>query len=64
MWAPVSLGISSKTLKDEVKFSLKLTNKNKRPFFIHRFCDEFSAVAAKDESYGQCENYVSDWIAF
>jgi hypothetical protein len=47
MLAPVSLGVSSKTLKHKAKFSHKLTNKSKQPYFIHRFCDEISTSASK-----------------
>jgi hypothetical protein len=60
MWAPVSLSVSSKTLKHKKKFSHILTDNSKRPYFIHRFCDEYSTTAAMDppllESYGQCVN--------
>jgi hypothetical protein len=57
MWAPVSLGVSSKTLKLKVKFSrqwaaaCRLWNSvdnSKRPFLINRFCDEYSSAAAMD----------------
>jgi hypothetical protein len=46
MWVPDSLGVSGKTLKHKVKFTHKLTDSSKRPYFIHRFCDEISTAAA------------------
>jgi hypothetical protein len=42
MWAPVTLGVSGKTLKNNVKSTHKLTDSSKRPYFIHRSCDEIS----------------------
>jgi hypothetical protein len=51
MWAPlapVSLSVSSKTFKHKTKFSHILSDNSKRPYFIHRFCDEYSTVAAMD----------------
>jgi hypothetical protein len=53
MRTPVSLSVSSKTLKYKTKFSHILTDNSKRSYFIHRFCDEYSIAAAMGESYGQ-----------
>jgi hypothetical protein len=47
MWAPVSLSVSSETLKHKTKFCYTLTDNSKRPYFIHRFCDEDSTASAK-----------------
>jgi hypothetical protein len=49
MWAPISLGVSGKTLEHKVKFSHKLTDSSKRPYFIHRFCDEISIATAMNQ---------------
>jgi hypothetical protein len=41
MWAPVSLGVSSKTLKHKAKFSHKLTDKSKRRIFSAASASKF-----------------------
>jgi hypothetical protein len=46
VWAPVSISVTSKVLK-QYKIQ-SYSDNSKRPHFIHRFCDEYSTDAAMD----------------